>query len=107
MKTLTVILTAAIALIAAPAAHADPDQFLRDVAAEGFTHQRGPNAMLSSGYQTCADLDNGMSIEAVTLKDLMPMTNMTSYEKARVLDLMIMDLCPAHTEKYHSWLNGG
>lgn len=59
---------------------------------------------LSSGYQVCADLDSGMSIEAVTLKDLMPMTNMTLYEKARVLDLMIMS--PAHTQKYYSWLNG-
>lgn len=61
----------------------EPCKFLRDVAAEGFAHQRGPNAMLSSGYQACADLDSGMSIEAVTLKDLMPMVNMSSFEKAR------------------------
>lgn len=107
MKTLTVILAAVIGLIAAPPAAADADQFLRDVAAEGYTHDQGPNMMLSSGYAVCADMDGGASIEAVTLKHLMPMQRMTSYEKARVLDLMLTDLCPANAEKYHAWLNGG
>ena len=34
------------------------------------------------------------------------MKRMTSYEKARVLDIMLTDLCPNHAVTYHNWLNG-
>ncbi|MBS9532632.1 DUF732 domain-containing protein [Mycobacterium sp. M1] len=103
----TAIVAVALPLLTSPTAGADADQFLRDVAAEGWSHERGPNAMLADGYQVCAAMDQGATIEQVTLKYLMPMKRMTSYEKARVLDLMLTDLCPNHAEAYHNWLKGG
>lgn len=111
MKTEAAIFAAitavAVGLLCSPVVSADPDQFLRDVEAEGWTHDDGPNGMLADGYKVCAAMDHGMSIEDVTLRYLMPMKRMTSSEKARVLDLMLTDLCPNNAVTYHNWLNGG
>lgn len=101
------ITAVSVALLCGPTASADADQFLRDVQAEGWSHDQGPNGMLADGYQVCAAMGQGATIEEVTVKNLMPMTQMTSYEKARVLDLMLTDLCPKHAVTYHNWLNGG
>lgn len=101
------VITVSATMFCCPAANADDAQFLRDIEAEGYTHDSGPNGMLSDGYKVCAAMDRGATIEQVTMQFLMPMTRMSTYEKARVLDIMLTDLCPNNAETYHRWLNGG
>ena len=103
---LAAIAAGSVGLFGAPAANADPNQFLHDVEVEGWSHKDGPNGMLADGYKVCAAMDHGMSIEEVTLRYLMPQNQMTAYEKARLLDVMLTDLCPNNAVTYHNWLNG-
>lgn len=54
--------SALVLLSVDPESNAGPDEFLRDIQAEGFSHNNGPNGMLSDGYKVCAAMDGGATI---------------------------------------------
>jgi hypothetical protein len=66
MKTITTaIAVTALALLAAPVAHADDASYLADLSAKGAFMPQGPNQAIAAGYHACTDLRNGMPPNAI------------------------------------------
>jgi len=107
VKLSAAVLGVIAAVVLAPAAHADADQFHRDMEAEGFSHDDGDEGLLRFGNTLCAHMDQGWPIEDIVANDLMTMVQLNAYQKSRFFDLAVMDLCPQNTERLHTWLNGG
>lgn len=90
-----------IAVLEAPASHADPDTFYHDVTSIGITSSGGQDGVVQDGREICAALASGMTPDAAATRFFYNSAvsegnkGVTLEQARQEVTFAINDLCPA------------